>query len=218
MPQERDEMDEEQQTFFQTGTNVGLLARELFPGGVDATPATTFLYQQSVADTARFIQEGHTIIYEAAFQHEGLLCAVDILVKEKNKWVVYEVKSTNSVKEAFYTDAAFQHYVIDGAGLQLNDFCITHLNRDYVRQGALDIEELFVHESVLDEIQVRQIFIQEKPAELKALVKSKTMPDIEIGGQCTKPYPCDFNPHCSIFSLKRIKSHVFSISYQENGC
>ena len=82
MPEVRDEEEEAQTAIFQQGTNVGLLAQQLFPGGVDASPENYFSYQQSVADTARYISEGHTIIYEAAFQYDGILCAVDILVKK----------------------------------------------------------------------------------------------------------------------------------------
>lgn len=195
-PDLRDEIDNEQQAIFQRGTDVGMLARSLFPGGVDASPATTFLYQQSVADTANYIAKGHTIIYEAAFQYEGLLCAVDLLVKEKGKWYAYEVKSTNDVKETHVADAAFQYYVMNGAGMQLADFCITHLNRDYIRYGALDIDELFVHESVLETIIEQQEKIATKARDLKAMLLKKKMPQIEVGAHCDLPYPCDFQGFC----------------------
>lgn len=195
-PDLRDKLDDEQQAIFQRGIDVGTLARELFPGGVDASPATPFLYQQSVADTARYIQEGHKIIYEAAFQYEGLLCAVDILVKQRGKWCAYEVKSTNSVKEPHIFDTAFQYYVINGVGMELQDFYITHLNRDYMRFGELDIEQLFVHESVLDRILEHQEEITEKEQDLKTMLRKMKMPEIEVGLQCDKPYPCDFQGFC----------------------
>ncbi len=195
-PDLRDAMDEEQQAIFQQGTNVGMLARELFPGGVDASPATPYLYQQSVADTARYIKEGQTIIYEAAFQFEGLLCAVDILVNKSGKWYAYEVKSTNTVKEAHVFDASFQYYVIMGAGLDLEDFCITHLNREYIRNGALEVDALFEHESVLDIIVENQAEIAHKAAYLIDMLKKKAMPQIPVGKHCEKPYPCDFQGFC----------------------
>ena len=195
-PDVRDEMDDEQQAIFIQGTNVGMLARELFPGGVDASPATPFLYQQSVADTARYIAEGNAIIYEAAFQFEGLLCAVDMLVKENGKWYAYEVKSTNSVKEAHVFDTSFQYYVLNGAGLELEDFYITHLNRDYIRYGALDVEQLFVYESVVERILDNQEKITEKAHELISMLQKKEMPQMEVGRHCSTPYPCDFQGFC----------------------
>ena len=151
-PDVRDEETEEQTAIFQQGTDVGILARQLFSGGVDASPVDTFSYQQSVADTARYISEGHTVIYEAAFQYDGILCAVDMLVKKRNKWYAYEVKSSNSVKNPFVQDAALQYHVIINAGLALADIFIVHLNREYVRYGELDILQLFTPASVLDQV------------------------------------------------------------------
>jgi len=197
MPEARDEEDEAQTVIFQRGTDVGLLAQQLFPGGVDARPVDTYSYQQSVADTARYISEGHTIIYEAAFQHNGLLCAVDMLVKKKNKWYAYEVKSSCSVKPPHVQDAAWQYYVITNAGITLEDFFIVHLNGKYVRHGILDISRLFTPASVLDQALNLQSFIKEKAEELKKVLKLKTAPVVEVGAHCNKPYPCDFYGFCS---------------------
>lgn len=196
-PDLRDEMDEEQEAVFQRGTDVGKLAEQLFPGGVDARPETPFAYQQSVADTARYIAEGKDIIYEAAFQYEGLLCAVDILVKQGNQWYAYEVKSTSKVKDQHIPDAAFQYYVITQAGLELADFSIVHLNTTYIRYGDLNVQELFTTESVLDCVLPMQEFIHEKGIALKTVVANKKqMPEVEVGDHCYRPYNCDFLGFC----------------------
>lgn len=197
-PNERDEIDEEQQAVFQQGTDIGKLAEQLFPGGVDARPKDTFSYQQSVADTAKYIAKGHEVIYEAAFQYEGMLCAVDILVKQNNQWYAYEVKSTTSVKAQHIPDAAFQYYVMTHAGLELADFSIIHLNNEYIRKGDLNVQELFCAHSVLEDILQEQDFIHSQGESLKALLQDKlTMPEIEMGDHCNKPYPCDFQGFCS---------------------
>lgn len=196
-PDVRDEMDEEQQAIFQRGTDVGKLAEELFPEGVDARPKDTYSYQQSVADTARYIAEGRKVIYEAAFQYEGLLCAVDILVQRRGKWYAYEVKSTTKVKPEHLPDAAFQYYVITHAGLALADFSIVHLNNAYVRNGPLDLKQLFVPESVLTSVLELQEYINTQAAALKAMLQNKQqMPAIEVGDHCNKPYACDFQGFC----------------------
>lgn len=196
-PDLRDEMDEAQQAIFQQGTDIGKLAEELFPDGVDARPKDTFSYQQSVADTAKYIAAGHTVIYEAAFQYEGLLCAVDILVQRRGKWYAYEVKSTTSVKAQHIPDAAFQYYVITKAGLPLADFSLVYLNNAYIRNGALDIQALFATESILERVLDEQVFIDEQALLLKAIVANKNeMPNVEVGDHCFKPYDCDFHGYC----------------------
>jgi len=197
MPELKDDEDEAQTVIFQSGTDVGLLAQQLFPGGIDASPETPYLYQQSVMDTAQYIGEGHTIIYEAAFQYEGVVCAVDILVKKNNKWYAYEVKSTTKVKEQHIQDAALKYYVLSNTGIALKDFFIVHLNNEYVRYGALDINELFVIASALVEVKELQSFIEQKAAELKNVLKLKIAPEVAIGDHCYKPYDCDFYGYCS---------------------
>lgn len=195
-PNVRDEMDEEQANIFQRGTDVGMLARQLYPCGIDASPASPYKYQQSVTDTNRYIREGHTVIYEAAFQHEGILCAVDILVNKKGKWYAYEVKSSTKVKDAFVQDAAFQYNVITRSGLPLENFYIVHLNSSYVRSGELEIKKLFTAVSVKKQVIDMQQFLKEKIAALTAVVLLKQAPEQETGTHCNKPYQCDFYNFC----------------------
>ena len=88
-PDLKDEQSEEQQRVFERGTHVGMLARELFLGGRDASPPDTFSYSVSVRQTYDWIQSGEKVIYEAAFQYDRVLAAIDILVMERGKWKAY---------------------------------------------------------------------------------------------------------------------------------
>ena len=196
-PRVRDEEDEAQKAIFQSGTDVGLLAQQRYYGGVDASPVDAFHYQQSVYDTANLIAKGAKVIYEAAFQFDGVLVAMDILVKRKDKWYAYEVKASTKVKEPFVQDASLQYYVITKSGLPLEDIFILHLNNEYVRNGDLDLQQLFNPESVLEEVLKRQEGIAAKILDLKIMLKTKQYPEIAMGAQCTTPYACDFMGHCS---------------------
>jgi predicted RecB family nuclease len=196
MPELKDEETEQQAAIFQRGTDVGLLAQQLFPGGINAAPDTHFEYQKSVAATAAYINEGHQVIYEAAFQFDGVLCAVDILIKKNGKWYAYEVKSTTSVKEPFLVDAALQYQVLSNSGIQLQDFYIMHLDSSYIRYGELEINKLFKAVSVKKDIIKMQEEISLKLVELKNVLQLKESPEKETGTHCNKPYPCDFIGHC----------------------
>jgi hypothetical protein len=188
--------EEEEQSIFSTGTNVGILARDLFHGGINAEPPDTFSYHLSVEQTQKYIKEGATVIYEAAFNFEGVLCAIDILVKEKNKWFAFEVKGTTKIKEQHITDAALQYYVITNSGLQLEDISIIHLNNQYVRRGEIEVQKLFTKESILNLVIEQQEFIQAKIVELKNIIATNEMPVIAVGAQCSKPYECNFTNYC----------------------
>jgi hypothetical protein len=197
------------------GTNVGMLARDLFPGGVDVSPATPFEYQQSVADTAAQIAAGQEVIYEAAFQFEGVLAALDILVKKNGKWYGYEVKSSTKVKDTFIQDAALQYYIITNAGLQLEDLFLAHINNSYIRGGALDLECLFTRISLKAEVKSLNSFIETKLAELKSVIQQKKMPEVSPGNHCTKPYPCDFYGHCWKEVAEEIDHEIEQINKKE---
>lgn len=79
----REEISSQQEAIFSQGTKVGELARQLFPGGVDCTPKSYFNFQEAVILTKNEIEKGTKIIYEAAFQFNGVLAVLDILVKDK---------------------------------------------------------------------------------------------------------------------------------------
>ena len=218
-PKLRAEISDQQQAIFDQGTSIGELAQKLFPGGVDASPATPFEFQKSVVLTQRLISEGHKIIYEAAFQFDGVLCAIDILIQKNKKWYAFEVKGSNSVKDQFILDAALQYFVITNSGILLADISIIHLNKEHVRKGELSIKELFSTESVLENVKSQQDFISQKVEALKFMLQQKKIPDVKIGEHCFTPYDCDFIDHCwekvpkenSVFSLVRIGQKAFDL-------
>jgi len=210
----REETSSAQQAIFNRGTDVGTLARDLFPGGVDASPTDSFHYQESVMKTSELIQNKNKIIYEAAFQFEHVLAALDILIQESSKWFAYEVKSSTEVKEVHILDAALQYYVITHAGIPLEDISIVYINNKYIRNGALDLSQLFIKQSVKKEVLELQKYISEKISELKQVAASKVKPVKDIGTQCSDPYECDFMTHCwshipkvSIFDLVRLNTN-----------
>lgn len=209
----RDPISEEQQAVFTRGTNVGKLAQNLFPGGVDLSPANPFQYEKAAKITQEKIQSGVKVFYEPSFIYDELLVAVDILVKQRNKWHIYEVKSSTSISDTYIMDAAVQYYVLRNSGLDIKDVSIIYMNNQYVRQGELDINQLFTIESVLDLIEELQDMIPERISAFKKLLKSKSIPDISIGPQCNDPYPCSFLGYCwkdipeySVFNISGLKS------------
>ena len=195
-PELRNPEDDEQTAIFAAGTNVGVLAQGLFPGGINAEPPDPFSYHLSVEKTEELIKQGANVIYEAAFNFEGLLCAIDILVRKDGRYYAYEVKGSTKVKDTFIRDASFQYYVITNSGIKLEDISIVHLDNQYVRVGDLEIGKLFAIESIHDEVKENQVFIAEKAAELKELVRAKKEPGISPGNHCFSPYECDFTAHC----------------------
>jgi hypothetical protein len=189
------EEDEQQQAVFDAGTDAGLLAQQLFPNGIDASPLTPYEYQKSVLKTQSYLMT-NDVIYEACFQYEGALCAIDILVRKEDLWYAFEVKGTNNVKPQHTSDAAFQYYVMTKAGLPVGDISIVHFNREYVRRGGLDVQALFTSTSILNDVIALQDWIEENIDVLKTMLAAKVEPVVEVGPHCSQPYECPFIAHC----------------------
>ena len=193
---EMDEFSEMQKAIFQRGTDVGVLAQKLFPGGIEGTEGSPPAYKKGIKRTDDLIQQGGEIIYEAAFQFNEVLSIADIIVKEKNKWNIYEVKSSTSISETYLNDAALQYYVISNSGIEINDFSIIYINNQYIRNGELDINELFTIESVINYILPLQNFVEENVERLKEVISKREVPGIDIGEHCHNPYTCSFFNYC----------------------
>ena len=66
----------------------------------------------------------------------------EILVKNGDKWDIYEVKSSTSLKDYHLDDAAVQYYAIKDV-IPVNKVYIIHIDNTYERNGELEIDKLF---------------------------------------------------------------------------
>ncbi len=210
-PELRDSPDATLTHVFRQGSDIGVLARQLFPGGVSAEEKPDA--EDQVSYTHKLIHHGKNVIYEAAFSYDGVYCAVDILVRDGDSWRVFEVKSSMGVSETYETDAALQYYVLSGSGLKVVDFSIVHLNREYILRDALDVEGLFARVSVLETCRSQMADIETDVKRLRRVLQESVEPVIDIGEHCHVPYGCDYIGHCwkhipepSIFDLPRLRS------------
>jgi len=204
-PELREKPDTQTESLFETGYQVGDLAKGLFLDGVEVTFASDD-FNGMVERTKALIANGTEVIYEATFSENGIFAIADILVKNGDGWDMYEVKASTSVKDYQVKDASVQWYAL-GSAIRLNRAYIVHINNQYVRNGALDIDVLFTIVDITEEVQAKQDAIRHNIEEMKQMLKGE-MPDIDIGGHCDDPFGCDFKEHCwkhvpnpSVFNL-----------------
>ena len=196
-PYLRDKLSIEQRAKFQRGTDVGVLAHDYFPGGIDMSPASPSQFPKKVAETWQNLSNPEVkVMYEAVFQYNDTLIMLDMLVRDGDQWLAVEVKSSLRLSDTYYNDAALQYYVLHGCGVPLSDFKLMYLNADYVKDGAIDVKQLFKLESVMEYVKEREDFVAKNVERLKAVVAMPHAPVVEIGEQCDNPYPCDFYGHC----------------------
>ena len=215
----KDEVTEEKQALFESGTDVGILARDLFPGGVEV-PYEGLSPREQLDMTASEIQKGTENIYEAAFSYNNVFMKADILHKGRHGWALYEVKQSTGVKQVHVNDVALQYYVVKGTGLPVSKAFLVYINNQYVRHGAIEVNKLFAIEDLTDRVKEKQEFIAEEIGKMREMLTGSA-PDIEIGAWCDDPYECDFKGHCwqhipedSVFTLKRIGVNRFDLYRQ----
>lgn len=193
----RDKISAEQLAKFRRGTDVGVLARELFPGGIDMTPKSPSAYIAKRDETLKIVNAGNiNVLYEAVFEYDEVLIMLDILVRDGNGWKAIEVKSSRKLSSIYYSDAALQYYVLNGNKLNINSFQLIHINEDYVFDGTLRLEELFTLVEVMPKLEQMLPATATSIATAKQTLDQNKSPDIPPGIHCFTPYPCDFLGHC----------------------
>ena len=196
-PYLRDKLSFEQRAKFQRGTDVGILAHEVYPNGIDMSPNSPSQFPKKVKETWENLSKPEVnVMYEAVFQYNDTLILLDMLVRDEDRWLAIEVKSSLRLSDTYYNDAALQYYVLHGCGVPLSDFRLMYLNGEYEKQGPIDVHQLFKTESVMEFVKEREAFVAKNVERLKNVVALPHSPIVNIGTQCNNPYPCDFQGHC----------------------
>ena len=178
------------------GEEVELYARKLFPEGVLVED-----YQSAQRETERLINEGVKTLFQAtAITNSGLLAKADVLQRDgdTDRWHLYEVKSVTSLERSEHkkhiNDATFQKIVFEEAGYNISTVSIIHLNKNYVKQGDLKLDELFIKEN-----------IDERVAEIIDTIRQQANEAVHCLQQSEEPTDCDCRlktkrNHCITFS------------------
>jgi hypothetical protein len=189
------EPDAATQAIFDQGHEVGALAKQMFPDGVEVGDGVLDL-----DETIRLTREAIKLrrpMFEAAFSAEGGYCRVDILRPALNDaWDIIEVKSTTSLKDVHLEDLAFQTWVLTSAGLKIRACYLCHINSDFVRRGDIDPKNFFVLEDVTAQVSSLSRNVEDKLGDMFKTIRQRQHPDIKIGPQCDDPYTCALHDHC----------------------
>jgi hypothetical protein len=147
------------------------LVQQRFPGGV-AVPRDGG-GREAAAETERLIAGGATLLYDAAFAHDGILAVIDVLVLRRGQWYGYLQRPSTRIKEKHLTDAALHDHVLRGAGFELADICILLLNAQYVRKGDIDPVEMFTETRVGRRLRSVQALLHGRVQMLKGMAAKR---------------------------------------------
>lgn len=195
-----DEVTAQQQAIFDSGTDAGALARDLFPGGL-LIREDYFDHEGAVVSTQAALSLLPTPpLYEAALLFDDVRIRADILAPVGDgAFDLIEVKSTSRVKDEHIYDVAIQLYVLRGCALPIRRACACHLNTDYVYEGGnYNLNRLFRIVDVTAECSALLPEIPSLLADMRAALAAPFAPAVATGRHCTSPYQCPFYGHCHL--------------------
>jgi predicted RecB family nuclease len=180
------------------GREVGMVARQLFPGGVEV--CSDGRLDEAIRTTRELIANREVpAIFEGTFEHGGVIVRVDVLHRRQDRrWRLIEVKSTTEVKDHHLEDVPIQHRVVTRSGVDLAASCLAHVNRDYVYEGGpIDASRFFKIRNLTRQVERLQA---ELTVQLRSEFRVLAMPEapnIPAGRHCSNPFTCEFFDHCN---------------------
>ena len=216
-PKLADPIGLDQQAIFDTGTKIGELARNVYPGGT-LIKENHFQHEQAVITTQKVLQDTLIpIIYEAAFMYDDIRIRTDILVKTNDgRFDLIEIKSTTKAKEEHIPDIAIQLYVLHGCGINIGRASLGHLDNEYVYGGEdYELDKLFQIDDITIAAKDKLPEVVLQLRDMREMLYRTEPPDIKVGRQCSNPYDCAFQGHCYasvpehyILQLPRVSKEV----------
>lgn len=186
------ELTEFEQSVIDMGIEVEWVARGLFPEGV-LVPGPK---EEAQENTANFLAASTRTLFQPVVERDELLAVIDVLEHDSNtgEYSIFEIKSSTRVEKEHLYDLAFQVILLRRNGLSVGRASIIHLNARYVRQGELNIQQLFETMDLTAEVDSLMETVSREIEEAKKYLLNEAEPT----GSCS----CIYKPrskHCTTF-------------------
>lgn len=189
-----EEVSEQAAFAFGHGHDVGAVARALQPDGILIEAENL---AEALAATRRVMAEQpDRPIFEATFEHDGVLVRADVMVPEPGGYRMTEVKASTRVKDYHLTDCAIQTWVCQQAGIPITRTELAHVDTRFVYPGGGDYRGLFSPVEVSAAMAPLMVEVPVWIADARTTLEGAE-PAIEPGAHCHLPFDCLFLSYCT---------------------
>ncbi len=183
-------------------------------------------FESYVTQLIKNLPDTSSFEFQKTFETEdGLFARLDIARHNDDGSInIYEIKSSNSVKDEHIYDTAFQAAIVRRLGAKVGKIFIVHLNKDYMRQGDIEPEKMIVFADKTIKVKEQLPKIDSQINQALALLDQESID--ETSCSClylSKSNHCSsfdyFNPDIpkpSIYNLPRISSRKLEDFVIEN--
>ena len=184
------------ESLWETGRQVGKIAHYLY-GTEDSVEIPFNRRINLMLDETRALIDSDIgfPIFEATFEHDGILVRIDVLIPEGPSWRAVEVKASTSVKDYHLLDCAIQDWVMRHVGLEVSSISLAHIDNRFVYPGQGNYTGLLLEHDLTEAVRRIEPSVVELIADARAAAAGP-MPDVNVGMHCSKPYDCQFIRFC----------------------
>ena len=182
------------------------LGFSLFPGGAFAPRLAG---KTESAEKTRELIKQHPMVFQGTFIHDETAVTVDILRKEGGEWEMIEISPATSAQKAFAPDTVLKYSVLTKLGYAPLKVTLLYLDKEYIREGALDLSELFLADEITAQVKKRHGGMVRTIKRLKNAMVVRQ--EVKVGTFCLRPTPCPFYHRCwdalpehSVFALSKL--------------
>lgn len=165
------------QARFDEGHAFESYAEALFPDLVRLGFSDFAGYQALTSRTLETWQNGASAVAQGRYEDGSITCISDIVSRDGDGYILTEIKSGTSAKPEHTFDLAFQRVVLEGAGFPITRCEVAHVNREYVRDGEINPQELVGVTDITDDVAAQFDKTRSRIDQALSVVASKTMPD-----------------------------------------
>ncbi len=213
------ELDMSGRNSFKIGNQLRELAQAYFSGGVLIPSETGDISKR--AKCTWDLSVHHDVLFGAtALLFNNAFCRVDVLRRNGSGWDIIEIKNSTRVKKEHLSDLAYQKYVFDNAGYIIQRCFVLHVNSNYMRQGDLDVSQMFTLVDVTNGVWEQSTLVAFYVERFLEKQQQKEEPIHFLKTACRK---CPFFEYCgkdvpaySVFNL--LQAEQADAFYAQTGC
>jgi hypothetical protein len=165
------------QARFDEGHAFEPFAERLFPEIVRLGFSDFADYQNLPSRTIETWRGGAKAVSQGRYEDGPITCISDIVTQADDGYVLTEIKSSTSAKSEHTFDLAFQRVVLEGSGFPITHCQVAHVNREYVRTGDIDAEDLVQVTDITEAVDGQLDHTRARIQQALAVAMSASMPD-----------------------------------------